>query len=413
MAMKCPNCGNEISADEAFCGQCGTPATAQGQPMEMTQSSQNAPSNINRFGQHGPSMFMPPQPFQRSGQLPSQDAYGTTPISTAQNRQAAPDQSALNSGGLQQQPTSFYQDATEAMPSQQGAPGQSYAPGYQPQSYAGTPPTRGYPGNYSQAGPGYSPTPPFPPAQTPTNYGTRPDLTPPPRKESNNGLLIVAVVLLIAALIAVSILGTVYVLNRHTPKAALTPTPIPTATTAPSPTATPSPTPTPSPSPTVAPTPTPFAGYEWCGAQCTTNGFAVQYPQGWNAQATSDTTGIEFLNPTSPDVYAAFKTPGATSSAADALVANDLQTNFATKPGYTAPTSTQSTTIGGVTWVYQTATFTNQTPNQPEQVNVYATVYQGKAYIIELEASTAQYSALNTQYFTTIIGSFEFTQSTG
>ena len=235
----------------------------------------------------------------------------------------------------------------------------------------------------------------------------------PQNASSGNNLLIVAIVLLVVALVAVSILGTVYVLNRHAPKVAVTPTSIPTATTAPSPTATPSPTPTPSPSPTVAPTPTPFAGYEWCGTVCTTNGFAVQFPEGWNQQPTTDTTGVQFLNPTTPDVYASFKAPGATSSAADALVASDLQTNFASKPGYTPPTSTQSTTIGGVTWVDQTATYTYQTPSQPEQVNVYATVFQGKGYIIELEASVAQFSAVNTQYFTTIIGSFEFTQSTG
>lgn len=414
MAMKCPKCGNEVSPDEAFCGQCGTPNTAQGQPTEMTQSAPSAPLNTNRFGQNGPSMFVPPPPFRRSGQLPSQDSYGTTPMSTAPNGQPAPDQSAL------QQPTNFYQDATEAMPSRQGAPGQSYAPGYQPPSYAGTPPQGGYPGNapaqpfqYPQAGPGYSPAPPFSPAQTPTNYGTPPQFTPPPKKESSNSLLVVAVVLLVAALVAVSILGTVYILNRHAPKVAATPTIVPTATTAPSPTATPSPTPSPSPSPTVAPTATPFSGFTWCGAQCTTNGFAVQYPQGWNGQNTSDTTGIEYLNPGAADEYAAFKAPGATSSTADALVANDLQTNFAAKPGYTAPTSTQTTTIGGVTWVYQTATYTYPTPSQPEQVNVYATVFQGKGYIIELEASVAQFSAVNTQYFTTIIGSFEFTQSTG
>ena len=352
-------------------------------------------------------MLRSPQPFQRSGQLPSQDAYGTTPILSTQNGQITPNQSAIQS-----QSTSFYQDATEAMSAQQGTPGQSFVPGYQPQSgYPGNAPVQPFQaGNYPRPGPVYAPTPPFPPAQTPVGFGMQPEMTPPPKKRSDNSLLIVAIIFLVLALVAVSILGTIYVLNGHSaPKAAATPTSIPTATTAPSPTATPPP--TPSPTPTIAPTPTPFAGFAWCGTQCTGNGFAVQYPQGWNGQQTTDTTGTEFLNPSAPDEYAAFKAPGTTSDTADTLVANDLQNNFSKKPGYTQPTSTQTTTIGGVTWVYQTATFTNQANNQPEQVNVYATVYQGKGYIIELEASVAQFSAVNTQYFTTIIGSFEFVQS--
>ncbi len=404
MAMKCPKCGSEISPDEAFCGQCGTPTTILGQLAEMTQSTQSAPLNTNRDGQNRPSMLRPPQPFHRSGQLPSQDAYSTTPILSTQNGQATPNQSAVES-----QPTSFYQEPTEAMSAHQAAPGQSFVPGY-----PGSVPVQSFQaGNFPPPGPGYAPTPPFPSAQMPVGFGMQPEMTPPPKKRSDNSLLIVAIIFLVLALVAVSILGTIYVLNGQSPpKAAATPTSIPTATTAPSPTATPPP--TPSPSPTIAPTPTPFAGFAWCGTQCTSNGFAVQYPQGWNGQQTTDTPGTEFLNPTAPDEYAAFMAPGATSSTADALVANDLQTNFAAKPGYTQPTPTQTTTIGGVTWVYQTATYTyqtNQMNNQPEQVNVYATIYQGKGYIIELEASVSQFSAVNTQYFATIIGSFEFAQS--
>ena len=130
---------------------------------------------------------------------------------------------------------------------------------------------------------------------------------------------------------------------------------------------------------------------------------------GWNEGQTQDKTGIEFLNPASQDEYAAFKTPGPTTSTADALVTSDLQANFATQPGYTPPTGTQSTTIGGVTWVYQVAGY--QLNNQPEQIEVYATVFQGKGYLIELQAASSQFNAVNTQYFATMIGSFQFAQS--
>ncbi len=287
--MRCPKCGNELGQDEAFCGQCGT-ATVQ----------------------------------------PGSDLYKTLQAPAAGNAaQPTPRLSAMQppvSGP--QQPTNFYQDATEAMSMPQMTPParQSYPAGYPQQNYSGMPPQGNYPaasqvqgqpfqqGNFTQHP--YPSAPPFQsvPGQS-YGYGNQPPQVTPPPKKHNTTLLVVAIILLILALIAFAILGTLFVLNRHTgPKAALTPTPVPTtqptATTAPSPTPTPV-TPTPVPSPTVAPTATPFAGYAWCGTTCSTNGFVVQYPMGWNQQPTQDNAGIQFLNPAQQDQYAAFKTPGA------------------------------------------------------------------------------------------------------
>jgi hypothetical protein len=39
---------------------------------------------------------------------------------------------------------------------------------------------------------------------------------------------------------------------------------------------------------------------------------------------------------------------------------------------------------------------------------VYATVHQGKAYIIELQAPDAQFDSANTQYFEAMLGRFQF-----
>src|SRR6266699_260506 len=40
MVMRCPRCGNEVSRDEVFCGQCGAPITNQppAQPTEMVNT---------------------------------------------------------------------------------------------------------------------------------------------------------------------------------------------------------------------------------------------------------------------------------------------------------------------------------------------------------------------------------------
>ena len=89
------------------------------------------------------------------------------------------------------------------------------------------------------------------------------------------------------------------------------------------------------------------------------------------------------------------------------LVNNDLN-NFSSKPGYNAPTPTPSSnaTIGGENWSFQIAYY--QFHNQTERVEVYATVHQGKAYIIELQALDSEFDAVNTQYFERMLVRFQF-----
>ncbi len=98
------------------------------------------------------------------------------------------------------------------------------------------------------------------------------------------------------------------------------------------------------------------------------------------------------------------------NSNASTLVDNDLQSGFSSQPGYIAPTSKSVTTIGGETWTYAIAYY--QLNNQKERVEVFATVHAGKGYVIELQAADSQFDAVNSQYFQTMIGRFQFLQST-
>ena len=424
--MQCPKCGNEVSQDEAFCGQCGTPITPPSQPSEMVQAPRSG--QLNAY--NNPNMLPSTQTY-KSGMLPPANPYNPTNA----NRQGAYGGNITPQVNQNQQPpnhtTSFYQDATEAMSAVPPAnTNQIYPPGYQQQSYAGVPTQSGYPGagqynsqvqqpfppgNYTQHG--FPLTPQFPTGQS-YNYAPQPQpkATPVPQKQQGNTALVIACVCLVIALIAAVGFGALYLTRNHSPqKASVTPTVLPTTaptpTVAPSPTAAATATPTPVPTPTLTPTPAPDANFSWCSAACTANGFTVEFPNGWNQGQTNDKTGIQFLDPQPPDVYAAFKTPGPTTSTASALVANDLQTNFANQyqQSYTPPTTSGNTTIGGENWTYEVAYF--QLNNQKERIEVFATVHQGKAYIIELEASDSQFDSYNTAYFTTMIGRFQFLPS--
>ncbi len=402
MAMRCPNCGNEVSPDEDFCGLCGTAITTPAQPTAMV----NPPLSRQGLLSGGyNSTISPPPGTNRSGMLPQPD-----------------NQSAVKAPGPQQQ-GGFYQEPTEAISALPPNQLQNYPTTYSQQGYSGAPMPDGYvgagqyatqmqpfqSGNYT--GTIYPPTQTFPTGQ---GYGMPPGFTPPPPKQRSNLALIIASICLALAIITIGAFGTVYLLRNNasgtaqTPNQNITPTSIPSPTTVPSPSPTSTPSPTPSPSPTLTPTPAPDQGFTMCDTACTSNGFTVEYPSAWSQKATSDSTGTQFTNPSQLDEFAAFKTPGTTTTGAGLLVNTDLTTNFAPLPGYTTPTPTPSSnaTIGGENWSYQTAYY--QSNGQTERIEVYATVHQGKAYIIELQALDAQFDAANTQYFERMLARFLF-----
>lgn len=367
--MRCPGCGNEMSVDEAFCGQCGMPNRPSTRPAQASSSAPRSPFPVSQAG-------------------------------------IAPGNSRQQNG--------FHQDATEAMSVLPGTPG------YPPQGQPGF-------GNIPQSGQGQY-MPPTQPRQTPTNYSNA-SYVPPlatgqryynnynkvaPQKRSNSALVILVSLCVVIVLIAAIALGTLFFL-RHQATANLpsgaaitTPTPVLVATTAATPTVDmTTPTPVMSPTPAITPTPAPDPNFLWCDSTCTNNGFLVEYPQGWQQNTTPNVPGAVFVNPQQADVYAAFKAAGVVNDTASNIVASDMQINYGTKDGYTpGQPQTPTTTISGETWAIAVSTY--QLNGQQERVMVYGTVHQGKAYIIELEAANAQFDSINSQFFNTMLGKFQF-----
>ena len=394
--MRCPNCSNEITLEETFCGQCGTPVIFSAKPID--------PTNRQGLLSSGNYNVSSSSDIYKSGMLPS-----------------ANNQPLMMPPGSQQQ-NSFHQDPTQAMsvlPSQQV---QSYPTMYPQQNFGNSSIPVGYSGtgqvtpqmqpfqsgNYT--GTMNPPTQTFPSGQ---GYGMPPGYTPPPPQKRNNRVLITISICITLVLITILAFGATLLFRNTTSNKEqfsnqnATATSIPTPTTAPSPSPTTVPSPSPSPSPTLTPTPTPDAGFTLCDNTCTSNGFSVEYPSTWSQKPTSDSTGTQFTNPSQSDEFAAFKTPGITNMNAGQLVNNDLN-NFSSQPGYNAPTSTPSSnaTIGGENWSYQIAYY--QLNSQTVRIEVYATVHQGKAYIIELQALDAVFDTVNTQYFERMLVRFQF-----
>ncbi len=423
--MRCPKCGHEVGQDEAFCGQCGTPVTSAAHATEMVYTPPPPLSGQLKL----PSVPTAPNGYNNGRPAaPSPTGYNPNmlpPYPPPQGAGLDPNASAIRPAG--QQPTEFYQDATEAFSVFPANNGQGLPSGYNSQKFPAPPPQAAYPastqdgtpmspfqvGSYTQHG--HPQAPQFPGGQSYAGYGVQPSpqFTPPPQKRKANTALIIASLLLGIALIGAIAFGSLYLLRGHnSSQAALTPTPAPTLapTQTPTPSPTPSPTATPIPSPTATSPPAPDANFSWCTTACTSRGFIVEYPNGWNQGQTSDQVGVTFLNPAQQDQYGAFKVPVTQTGAnASQLVDNDLQSMFANQPGYTPPDSKSVTTIGGETWTYGVAYY--QSNNQKERVEVFATVHLGKNYVIELQAADNVFDTVNSQYFSTMIGRFQFQQA--
>lgn len=410
--MRCPNCGNEVGQDEAFCGQCGTPNMPPARPTEMV----NIPAPRNGLPGTYSTVPVPSTNYTPGMQPPQPNTYNS-------GMQSPPTQPVVRP----QQQSDFYQEPTEAM---SALPGQSYPGGFQ-QGFPGGPGQGGYQTqgqpfqntNYAGTGSGYPPSP--------TGYGTQSAPTPVPPKQQNSAILVIASVLLVIAILVAGGVGVIYLTRSHSSPAGQTattptspataaPTAAPTATSILSPTVVPSPSPTmgvtptatpsPTPSPTVgpSPTPTPDPGFSWCATTtCAALGFTVEYPATWTPGKANDSVGAQFTNAAVPNEYAAFKNLATPTGTASDLVVNDLQTYFVPKTGYVPPsTPSATTTIGGETWSYSIAHYLLGT--QIVRIEVLATVHRGKGYIIELQAADAQFDVVNTQSFQIMVKQFQF-----
>ncbi|MBV9231116.1 MAG: zinc-ribbon domain-containing protein [Chloroflexi bacterium] len=403
--MRCPRCGNEVSQEEVFCGQCGAPTKPPARPTQMMNPSAPGGGLLSSYGTNAaPSQFSPrtqaPASAQSSNIPPPAPSIPYQPPAGpfVHNQQAG-----------------FHQDATEAMTVLPGGTDQGYPPGYPQQNFSGMP-AQGQYGPQPPLQPGNYGMPMYPPQAFATGqgyeFGKQPKLTPPPEKRRNGTTILFAGICFVAVLIGAVAL-TVLFMKGHSKSqvTAAIPTIVATTITTPTLIATPTlaDTPTLMPSPTLAATPAPDAGFLWCVQVCNGYGFTTEYPRTWQPGAVINASGVQFANPTQADQSATFKAGGPTTSTAGDLVAYDLQTNFAAKPNYAAPTSTSTTTISGETWVIATTSYKRN--KQQERVEVYATVHQGKAYIIELQAPESLFETVNTQYFIDMLGQFQFLQN--
>ena len=410
--MKCPRCGNEVSLEEAFCGQCGTPnAAPQALPTEMVHTP--------------PPRSVPMNPYANNGNVGTQQPYGIPPSSNPQGVSFPPSvplspQSISPSPSSKQ--TGFYRDATEAMSVLPSNPNAGYPQQF---PYPTTPPSGAYPPQGTLYGSPGQPSQ-VPPVQmgSYTGQGYPPvggqayrGVPVAPQKQRNGVVIFIVSICLVIALLSVVGVATLYIVKGRngTPKDTQTQGVVPTATTLvptpttandPTPTATVAPTDTVVPTATTLPTATPVTGFAYCGQACVTNGFSTQYPIGWSATPLTSTQGVQFVNPVAPDQTATFKTPGATAGAPSDLVESDLQQNFVNQSGYAVVTSQGTGYIGGETWFKEVITYMGAT-QQKEHVEVYANVHQGKAYILELQASEDQFAATSS-YFTTIMNQFQY-----
>lgn len=430
--MRCLNCGNEISPGETFCGQCGTPNIPQVQPSEMVNSP-SAPIGQQSNGYYPsiPATFHAYDSEARPPSSPSHTYYGGS--SSIPSGPLYPSPPIEGPSGPQQQ-TGFYRDATEAMSSLPVNNRQNFQVGFarQSQIFMGMPAPGGFQGanQYnpqmqpfqvsSYAGPAASRSP-----SQPLSGGQgrgQPAPPQPPRKDINT-ILIIACSCLALAVISAAALGVLYFAHNNSSKGqnktAFRPTASVTTikTPVPDPTAASTPSPTPSPSPSVSPTPSVDPNFTQCSTECASNGFIVEYPNGWTEGPSQDPNGFageQFSasstnNPALMDEVANFKSAATTAHSPEDLLAADLNSQFANQQNYTAPTSALNAWIDGAKWLNESASY--QLNNQVEHVEAFAIVYQQRSYIIELQAPDSLFNQINTQYFEMMLGRFQFQQS--
>lgn len=185
----------------------------------------------------------------------------------------------------------------------------------------------------------------------------------------------------------------------------------------PTPTATPAPTATPMPTST----PAPIDGFQFY--RDPTNHYIVQYPLGWTVSSDTTNQGIEFCDDcTNPGYIVQVNTPSnlgdvgppANQNTASAWVtyalnglASRLQSGTLTPLG-----EQQSITIGGVVWQSGGGLVSDSGGSVRFRVQVYATVYEGKPYILVLSTSEDRFTAGTIQFFGPMLQSFQFVPQT-
>ncbi len=149
------------------------------------------------------------------------------------------------------------------------------------------------------------------------------------------------------------------------------------------------------------------------------DGFTIQYPDGWIASPLNP--GMQFADDSNETGYAMqVALPGATTLAnPPADVTNPsswveyelsyLQSKY--PQNFVRLSDGQTTrTIGGMVWQGGAGLITNNSSGI--RVQVFATVYQGQPYIINLLSVSDRFSAGMIEFFSPMLNDFAFTPST-
>ena len=211
------------------------------------------------------------------------------------------------------------------------------------------------------------------------------------------------------ALLALVLVGMVAMLfaDTRTTDAAVRPTP--TATLAP--TATPAPT----------MTPPAIDGFQFY--RDPTSHYIIQYPLGWVVSTDNASQGIEFCDDCqNPGYIVQVNTPSnlgdvgppPTQNSASGWVTYALNGLSSRLQSGTlkALGEQQAITIGGVVWQSGGALVTDPSGAASFRVQVYATVYEGKPYILVLSTTEDRFTAGTIQFFGPMLQSFEFVKQT-
>jgi hypothetical protein len=171
---------------------------------------------------------------------------------------------------------------------------------------------------------------------------------------------------------------------------------------------------TPSPTATTIPSPTAMLGFKVYTDL--PDNFVLQYPNGWVFHPIEPNLGVEFDDSDTNSSYTMqllvpgpATTPGTGASVDDASAWVQYEMDrLATVPGTlqreTGPIPAR--TIGGAVWQSGIARISQETT--VIRVQVYATVRNGKPYIINVLAADDRFTAGSQQFFEPMLGSFQF-----
>lgn len=172
---------------------------------------------------------------------------------------------------------------------------------------------------------------------------------------------------------------------------------------------------TPAP-PTIPATPSPTAQTGFLVYTDKSDGFVMQYPQTWLVDSSAAPV-IQFSDDSNETGYVAQVAVPSSSALSDASgdpaeaatwVTYELNIFAQKYPQNFILLNSGVTTreIGGVTWQSGAGLVTNNSSGI--QVQVYATVYQGKPYLINLLSARDRFSAGSLEFFDPMLASFAF-----